>query len=225
MKGIIEMIKAAIFDLDGTLLDSMSMWESLGEDYLRTLGKEPTDGLAETVKTLTLRQSAEYFKSRYNLKLSEDDIIKALTAMIKELYLSRAELKSGMREILESMYRKGVKMCVATATDKTLAEAAIERLGIGKFFVGVITCDEIGYGKSSPRIYQAALDMLGSSKEQTAVLEDALYALVTAKKDGFRTVGVYDAYEKNQAEMKNEADAYIESGDSADEAISKIEIL
>jgi hydroxymethylpyrimidine kinase/phosphomethylpyrimidine kinase len=100
-------------------------------------------------------------------------------------------------------------MCVATVTDRYLAEAALTRLNIRQFFSEIFTTAEIGCGKNNPAIYRTALSYLGTPKEETAVFEDALHALVTAKNDGFRVVGVYDAHEKRQAEMRAEADYYI----------------
>ncbi len=120
------MIKGAIFDLDGTLLDSMSIWDTIGRDYLRSLGIEPKENLAETFKTFTLEQSAEYYRTHYGVTLSVDEIIYGVNGMIEDFYRDTVPLKKGAAKFLESLFRSGVKMCIATVTNKHLVEAVFE---------------------------------------------------------------------------------------------------
>ena len=100
-------------------------------------------------------------------------------------------------------------MCVATVTDRYLVEETLERLGVLHYFSEIFTCAEVGFGKDKPIIYRKALEHLGTKKDETIVFEDALFALRTAKADGFYTVGVYDRHEKRQDELKSLADYYI----------------
>ena len=109
-----------------------------------------------------------------------------------EKYDTVVNVKDGAREMLEELYERGVKMCLATATDREQVEAILKRLGIEKYFSRIFTTSEVGVGKSSPRIYEIALEYLGTPKDETYVFEDAYYALKTAYENGFRTVGVYD---------------------------------
>ncbi|MDD6798857.1 MAG: HAD family phosphatase [Firmicutes bacterium] len=203
------MIKGAIFDLDGTLLDSMSIWDTIGDDYLRSLGIEPKENLTETFKTFTLEQSAEYYRTHYGVALSAAEIIDGVKAMIGDFYRDTVQLKKGAREFLQGLYQNGVKMCVATVTDKHLVEAALTRLNILSCFTDIFTTAEIGCGKSSPQIYRTALAHLGTDKSETLVFEDAYHALMTAKNDGFPVAAVYDGHEPRQAEMKANCDYYI----------------
>lgn len=203
------MIKGAIFDLDGTLLDSMSIWDTIGEDYLRSLGIEPRENLAETFKTFTLEQSAEYYRTNYGVTLSVAEIVNGVNGMIEDFYRNTVPLKKGVREFLEALSQKGVKMCIATVTDRYLAEAALVRLGVRKYFSEIFTTAEVGCGKSEPLIYRTALAHLGTQKAETFVFEDAYHALMTAKNDGFPTVAVYDVHEEKQSELKSVADRYI----------------
>ena len=203
------MIKGAIFDFDGTLVDSMFIWDTFGEDYLRTLGKEPRENLTETFKTFTLEQAAEYYRAHYGVTLSVGEIVDGVNEMVAEIYRTKVTLKDGAREFLEALKSQGVKMCVATVTDRPIVEDVLCNLGIRDFFTEIFTCAEVGYNKETPHIYRAALEVLGTKKDETVVFEDALHALMTAKKDGFPVAAVYDKHETKQIEMRSEADYYI----------------
>lgn len=203
------MIKGAIFDLDGTLLDSMSIWDTIGGDYLRSLGIEPREDLAEIFKTFTLEQSAEYYRAHYGVTLSVAEIVNGVNGMVEDFYRNTAPLKRGVRELLEGLSRNGVKMCVATVTDGYLVEAALERLEVREYFSEIFTTAEVGCDKTIPQIYRIALAHLGTGKSETVVFEDACHALMTAKNDGFLTAAVYDRHEEKQAEMRVAADYYI----------------
>ena len=203
------MIKGAIFDFDGTLVDSMFIWDTFGEDYLRTLGKEPRENLTETFKTFTLEQAAEYYREHYGVTLSVGEIVDGVNEMVAEIYRTKVALKNGVPEFLYDLQSKGVKMCVATVTDRPIVEDVLVSLGIRDFFVEILTCAEVGYNKETPHIYRAALGVLETKKDETVVFEDALHALITAKKDGFKVAAVYDRHERNQTQMKENSDYYI----------------
>jgi len=214
------MLKGAIFDLDGTLLDSMFIWETIGEDYLRTLGKEPHEDLKETFMTLTLEEAAEYYCEHYGVTLSVKEIVDGVNAMVEGIYRTKVTLKPGIAEYLRWLKENGVKMCVATVTDRYLVEETLERLGIRHYFSEIFTCAEVGFGKDKPIIYRKALKHLGTTKEETCIFEDALFALKTARADGFTTVGVYDRHENRQNELQSLADYYIR--DFADSILKTI---
>ena len=205
------MLTGAIFDFDGTLLDSMFIWDTIGEDYLRTLGKEPHENLKETFMTLTLEEAAEYYREHYKVTLSVTEIEDSINTMVEGIYRTKVTLKPGVTDYLRLLKESGVKMCIATVTDRYLVEHTLERLGILHYFSEIFTCAEVGYGKDKPIIYQKALEHLGTAKEETFVFEDSLFALETAKADGFPTIGVYDVHESRQEEMKRLADCYVRS--------------
>lgn len=203
------MIQGAIFDVDGTLLDSMSVWANIGADYLRFLGYEPRENLNETFKSMSLYQAACYYQSEYGVTLSTDEIISGVNDRIGQFYRERAGLKPGVAGFLRQLREKGVKMCIATATDRPLVEAALERCGVLAYFSDIFTCFSVGHGKDEPVIYRTALEHLQTARAKTIVFEDALYAARTARRDNFVTAAVYDAYEKHQAELRAAADLYI----------------
>ena len=203
------MIKGAIFDLDGTLLDSMFIWDTIGEEYLRSLGKEPHEDLKETFMTLTLEEAAEYYREHYGVTLSVKEIVDGVNAMVEQTYRTKVTLKPGIAEYLAWLKENGVRMCVATVTDRYLVEETLERLGVRHYFSEIFTCAEVGFGKDKPIIYQKALEHLETEKRDTYVFEDMLFALNTAKTDGFPTVGVYDRHEAHQDDLKELSDYYI----------------
>ena len=205
-------IKGAIFDLDGTLLDSMYIWDNIGEDYLKSQGIEPRENLNETFKTMSLLQAAEYYQTQYGLQKTTDEIMADVNGMIEHFYIDLVVTKPGVAAFLAELNRRGAKMCVATATDKYLVEAALKRNGILDYFSEIFTCTEVGAGKDSPKIFLQALAHLGTELSKTLVFEDALYAIETAKKAGFPVCGVEDkAEEANRAIIQNMVDIYIHS--------------
>ena len=203
------MIKGAIFDLDGTLLDSMFIWDTIGEEYLRSLGKELHEDSKETFMTLTLEEAAVYYRENYGVTLSVGEIVDGVNSMVEQTYRTKVTLKPGIAEYLAWLKGNGVRMCVATVTDRYLVEETLERLGLRHYFLEIFTCAEVGFGKDKPVIYQKALEHLGTEKSDTYVFEDLPFALNTAKTDGFPTVGIYDRHEAHQDELKELADYYV----------------
>ena len=203
------MIRGAIFDVDGTLLDSMPIWHTLGEDYLRSLGIEPRENLAEVFKTFTLMDSARYYRQHYGVTLSEEEIIAGVNALVEDFYLHRVPLKPGVADFLEEMHRRGIPMTIATATDRYLIDAALTRCGVRQYFREVLTCADVGVGKEEPKIYEVALAHLGTDKAHTWVFEDACHAAQTAKGAQFPVAAVYDPSEKEQNGLRRSADVFI----------------
>lgn len=205
-------IDGAIFDLDGTLLDSMPVWATLGADYLNSLGVTPPKEIAEIIKLMTLRQTAEYFKSECELSLPVPAIEKGINEMIESRYFHEVLPKPGVPEFLRDLHEQSVKMCVVTATDRYLAEAALSRCGLLDRFERVITCGDFGAGKDRPGIFEYALETLGTEKACTPVFEDAIHAAKTAKDAGFPLIAVYDrSFAESKGALQELADYYIDS--------------
>ncbi len=203
-------VRGAIFDMDGTLLDSMSIWETIGADYLRFCGIEPRPDLRERIRNMSLPQAARYYQSAYGLRKSEEEILAGVNGMLARFYREQAALKPGTAGLLESLARRGVRLCIATATDRPLVETALERVGIRSRFECIFTCSESG-GKDAPHIYEAALRRLGTPREQTWVFEDALYAVRTALAAGFPVVGVFDRHERDTAQVARLSNLYVKN--------------
>lgn len=204
------MTYGAIFDFDGTLFDSMHVWATVGSDYLRSLGHTPKEDLDEVFKALSLRQAALYYKEEYGVKQSVSEIEDGINAVVEEKYFKEVLPREGVPKLLQLLKDGGFRMCIATATDRYLIEAALSRTELCGFFEGILTCPEEGSGKDEPAIFESALRLLGTGKEKAFVFEDSLHALKTARSAGFKTVGVCDRYESRQAEVRRNSDIYIE---------------
>ena len=202
-------IQGAIFDVDGTLLDSMSVWDTIGERYLRSVGYTPREGLNEAFKNMSLHQAACYFRAEYGAALSIQQITDGVNAMLEQYYGREVALKPGVTELLERFQGAGVRMCIATATDRYLVDAALSRLGVRPRFLEIFTCGEVGHDKDEPFIFEAALDLLGTERGETLVFDDSLYAIRTAKRAGFPVAAVYDPHEPAQEEVRRLADFYL----------------
>ena len=202
-------IKCAIFDFDGTLFDSMFLWDSVGEIYLRSLGKEPKPSMREDVRALSLYQSACYFKKEYDLSFSTEEIMTGINQTIEHFYMHEVLPKPGVVDFLEQMKRAEIPMCIATASDRYQIEAALGRCGMEHYFEKIFTCSEVGHGKDEPVIFQKAMEHFCADRSTTVVFEDAIHAIQTAKEDGFTVVAVFDNSEKRQAEIRDLSDCYI----------------
>ena len=208
MSDITE-IRACIFDVDGTLLDSMPVWDDIGERYLTSQGIAAGEGLRDVLNTMSLEQGATYLKEEYQIEKSVPEIVKEVLKIVSDFYRFEAPLKPGVEETLEWLKKRQVRMVIATSGNKELVEAAFERTGILGYFEQIYTCTEIGAGKDEPTIYLKAAEDLNTKPEDTLVFEDALHAAETAKKAGFVVVGVYDAgNEGNISRMKEVCDYY-----------------
>lgn len=211
------MIKGAIFDVDGTLLDSMEIWEDVAIRYLKSIGVEAEPDLPEVMFTMSLPEGAAYVKEHYRLTRETDEIIKGVLDIIRKYYEETAPLKPGVTKILEELSGKRIPMTVATSNNKEEVEAAFKRLGIASYFSRIFTCEEVGAGKTRPDIYMKAAEYMGTRPEETVIFEDVLHAIRTAKKAGFLAVGLYDEASKaDQEEIKKEADWYAKSMEGLD---------
>ena len=204
-------IKCAIFDFDGTLFDSMYIWDNVADTYLRSLGKTPTSTLREDVRALSLYQSACYFKKEYDLSLSTNEIVTGVNQIIERYYLYEVLPKAGVVEFLEQLKNSGVTMCIATATDRYLIESALKRCKMEHYFDAIFTCGEVGHGKDEPVIFRKAMESFDADLVETLVFEDALHAVCTAKADGFTVIAVADDSEMRRSEIYKLSDFYIES--------------
>ncbi len=215
---MLKNVKGAIFDMDGTLVDSLMLWdvlwEKFGVKFLNRKGFRPFEEDDKIVRTKTLKDAMEHIHSKYNIGNSGEELLATANELIINFYSNDVELKKGVSEFLEYCYAKGIKMCIASATDISLIKLAVNHLKIGKYFMNILSCAEIGKGKEHPDIYIKAMESLGTSTEETCVFEDSHIAIDTADKIRIKTVGIYDKYNYGQEEMKKIASVYIAEGET-----------
>lgn len=200
--------KYAIFDMDGTLIDSMIFWKNLAAEYLGSKGvKEIPEDILERIKPMTMSESAALFQQEFGL---DGDLEAEMNAMMDEHYRNHIPLKFGVREYLQMLQSKGVRMCVASATAEHLMEACLTRLGVRDHFEFLLSCETVGAGKRSPQVYHESAGRLGADPAEIAVYEDALYAVKTSKEAGYYVIGVYDeSASENWKTIENLADEII----------------
>ena len=204
------MIKGVIFDLDGVILDSMLIWEDLGARYLRGRGLVPESDLNKILFSMSMEQGAEYLAGHYPLGASSDELLSGLQEMLRDFYFDEVMAKEGARELLEDLAARGVRITAATSSPREHVTRALARNSILPFFDKIFTTSEMGTSKHVPDIYNAAAAFMGTQPSETAVFEDSLYALKTAKAAGYKAVGVFDAHgESDQEEMRRTADVYV----------------
>ena len=205
-------IKGAIFDMDGTLIDSMGYWKSAAGDYIKTLGKEPDADLGDRFLTLGLANIYPQMKEDYGLTQSIEEVSAGIYAIMEKNY-GNVDIKPYVKDMLEAFKNKGVKMCIASATNSDLASRVLTRLGIRDYFSAVLCCKDVGRGKRYPDVYNYALNYLGTSKEETLVFEDAVFAIRTLSSHGFVSVGIEDKWciGEEREEVKAKATYYIDS--------------
>lgn len=185
-------IKCAIFDLDGTLLDSMPMWHGVSDRYLVSHGIDLKESVWDEVKRLTETQTAIYFQEKYGIKDSIDVICAEFESIIFGEYSQKLQLKEGARDVLIQLNEMGVPCVLATATNRRCVEACLDRLQLNGLFKGVLTCLDFETNKHEPLIFQKAAEMCGASAAESMVFEDAYHCIATAKNAFFGTCAVFD---------------------------------
>lgn len=205
------MIKGIIFDVDGTLLDSMHIWGELGKRYLSAVGIEAEPGLAEILFPMSLDESSEYLKETYQLPDTVQKITDDTVKILSDFYRYEAEPKKGAVEFIKNMQDRNIPMAVATSGDRRILDTALDRLDLADCFTVVLTCSDLNTNKRVPAIYLRAAELLGTAPEETAVFEDVLHAVQAAKSAGFITYAVEDESSiQNRKEIRETADYYLQ---------------
>ena len=202
MKLLNHDIKAAIFDMDGTLIDSTGIWHEIDKEFFAKRNMELPPDYAQHIVHLGLTQAAIYTKETYHLEESIQDIMKEWHDMSIDMYKYHVPLKEGALELLKLFKKNGIKMAIATANDEPLYRPCIDRLGIGEYFDEIADVNTAKEGKQSAKIYLDLAKKLGSEPRNTLVLEDMPTCVKTAFKSGFITVAVYDPASKEYDEQK-----------------------
>jgi HAD superfamily hydrolase (TIGR01509 family) len=219
-------IKGAIFDMDGTLVDSLFFWEPFWRDLgARFLGKEnyvPPKELDLGIRTRTFTEAMAYIREPLGIAASAEELVAFGTANLAEFYRTQVGAKAGVHAFLDHLKARGVKMCVASATDKKYLPIALEACGLTDYFETVLSCSELGVGKDKPDIYLKAMEILDTSPADTCIFEDSFVALETAKRIGCHTVGVFDKNNYGQDRLAAASDIYLSEGEGFDTLIPQV---
>ena len=203
-------IKAAIFDLDGTLIDSMWVWGKKDEDYFKNRNMNLPSNLKNQIEHLSFDETAVYFKNNFNISDTIDEIKKEWIDFAYVEYLNNVKLKPGVVEFLSLLKTMKIKIGLATSNSKSLLEAALKSNDIYHYFDSITLTDEVSRGKNFPDVYLLAAQKLGVKPDECIVFEDILPAIKGAKAAGMKVVGVYDDSAKDQRDdIISHADMYI----------------
>lgn len=206
-------IKGIIFDLDGTLIDSMQIWYDIDRRFLLENGVEnPPREISDMVKRMTVEQAADFFIEQFSLKCKQEYVIKRIEELVRIEYEEKIPLKPYAMELLDNLDNKGIPYGIATATYSSLARAVLERHGIYDRIKFLLTDAEYPRGKKFPDIFMGAAELLGTKPGETIVVEDSLHSVITAKNAGFITAAVYDeASAEDRTELEKKSDYYFTS--------------
>lgn len=202
--------KAFLFDLDGTLVDSMWIWKKIDIEYLGRFGLELPDNLQASIEGMSFSETALYFKERFSIPDSLEEMKADWNRMAWEKYTREVPLKPGIRDFLTYYRARGVKMAVATSNSRELAEAVLAAHGLTNFFDTIVTGCEVAHGKPWPDIYREAAARLGVNAGECLVFEDVVAGIQAGRSAGMKVAAVEDAYSLYQNRQKRElADYYI----------------
>lgn len=204
--------QAAIFDLDGTLLDSMEVWEQVDVDFLKKRGLPVPEGYGDAMRARGLEEAARYTIDLFGLAETVPEVAGEWLSMVRQEYAQRVGLTPGAGEYLRSLHGQGVKLAVATCSARELVEPCLRRLGIYHLFDLILTAESVSRGKEFPDMFLLASQKLGVPPERCLVFDDVLPAVKSAKAAGMQVIGVYEKHSRHkEPEIRRLSDGYIRS--------------
>lgn len=205
-------IKACLFDMDGTLLDSMHIWKDIDIEFLGRFGYELPPTLQREIEGMSFRETACYIKDRFHLPSSIEEIMNIWNEMAFQKYSEEIFFKEGAFEFVKMLKEKGIRTAICTSNSRELVNAVAEHLGFMPYFDTIITSCEVGAGKPAPDIYLEAAKRVGVEPEHCLVFEDIVTGLTAGKRAGMKLCAVEDVYSEDQKEAKKAmADFYVEN--------------
>ncbi len=201
---------AVIFDLDGTLVDSMWIWEQIDIDYLKEKGHDLPEDLQKDIEGCSFTETAQYFKDRFNIEDDIETIKKRWIEMSKDFYADKIVLKKGIQELLDLLKEKNIKMGIATSNSRELAESVLINNRIDDYFEVLVTSCDVKKGKPEPDVFLKAAELMDVSPKVCLVFEDTHAGVLAGKAAGMDVIAIYDALsEEYMEEIKEAADHYL----------------
>lgn len=207
-------INAVIFDMDGTLIDSMWLWKAIDIEYLAKHHLELPNDLQKDIEGMSFSETANYFKERFNIPDDVETIKQEWNTMAMEYYINRVPLKDHVWEFIKLLKQKNIKIGIGTSNSKELVAAVMKKFEFDKTFDSIRTSCEVEKGKPSPDIFLKVAEDLGVVPQECMVFEDVPNGLMAAKNAGMLAIGIHDDFSKHMEDEKKEiADYYIQSYD------------
>lgn len=211
---MLDNIEAVIFDLDGTLIDSMWMWKDIDIEFLNQYGIAYPENLQDSIEGMSFTETAMYFKERFQLPDSIEDIKKKWNEMAQRKYAEEVPLKSGVRRFLEYLKANNIMAGIATSNSRELVNLIIDKHNMKDYFTSIRTSCEVKKGKPAPDIYQLVAEDLQVSPKTCLVFEDVVQGIMAGKNAQMKVCAVYDEHsEINEKEKIRLADYFIRSFD------------
>lgn len=195
-----EKMNYSIFDVDGTILDSMEVWNTLASRYIQSLDRIPEKNLDKIVSEMSLEQSAIYLKKHYRINKQEEVIISEVLNLISDFYKYEVKLMPGFKDFITHFDSMNV---IGTSCDEELVKSALKRLGVLDYFEDIMTCSKVNKGKDDPGFYLACADILKQKPDNIFVFEDADYCIDAARKVGFKVIKIKDWRDLNEECINN----------------------
>lgn len=186
-------MKAAVFDFDGTLVDSMEFWNNLAKNYLFSIGVMATDDLNKAIEKLTVDEGIAYMKERYKIPKSVIEIKEEMDILLVNYYRDDVKLKPNVIEMLERLKDKGIRIAIASLTDENLIRSVLKRYDIEHYFEFIQTCENTRLSKDDKSFFQFVSENLNLEGKEIFIFEDSLYAMIASKEAGLKVIGVEDS--------------------------------
>lgn len=205
---MIKNIKACIFDLDGTLVDSMWMWPDIDREYLNRFEIEYDDNLKNEIDGISFHETAVYFKNKFGISDSVEKICKDWEEMAYDKYKYEVKEKPGCKKFLEHLRSKGIKMGIATSNNRSMVDVVLESLNMKDFFEVITTSDEVKRGKPAPDVYLTTANLLNVEPKNCLVFEDVVAGIMAGKSAGMKVCAIEDDFTKEVRQKKKELSDY-----------------
>lgn len=194
--------EAVIFDLDGTLMDSMWVWSKIDVEYLQRFGSEVPEDLHEAIEGMSFVETAKLFQKRFGIPDTIEEIIEEWNQMAFRMYVEEVPMKPGAYNFVKEIRKKGMKTAIATSNSTRLVEAVLKVHGLENAFDAIVTADEVPDGKPNPQIYLEAAKRIGTEPSKCLVFEDICNGILAGKRAGMEVCAVKDDFSEYQWEKK-----------------------